>query len=191
MTNDQSIGTMSCLVKNADGSPQNVSRTFPTPLREFIRCFGLPWSFPRLFGWADTDDLTWDRETECRDVDWLGGAFLMIRGDLIRQIGLLDEDFFFYGEDIEFAHRVRKAGYRRFYQATPGSITHLGGGSSSSCPKPRFHRSDSRLQDRQCRHWLPKQIQRIGEPSQTTFAFRMYVPPKVACSASTSVRTPW
>ncbi len=134
LKDDASIGAMSCLVKNADGSPQNVSRTFPTPLRLVVRSLGLPWRLPGLFGWADTDDLTWDREKVCRDVDWLGGAFLFIRGDLIRNIGLLDEDFFFYGEDIEFSHRVWKAGYRCYYQATPGSITHLGGASSGKGP---------------------------------------------------------
>jgi GT2 family glycosyltransferase len=65
----------------------------------------------------------------------------MIRGDLIRQIGLLDEDFFFYGEDIEFSHRVLKAGYRRYYQATAGSITHLGGGSSSPDEQPSLEKT--------------------------------------------------
>jgi GT2 family glycosyltransferase len=64
-----------------------------------------------------------------RDVDWLGGAFLWIRGSLLRRIGGLDEDFFFYGEDIEFCHRVWQAGYRCFYDPTR-SITHLGGSSS-------------------------------------------------------------
>lgn len=133
---DSSIGAMSCLVKNQDGSPQNVARTFPNPLRQFVRTLGLPWSLPALFSWADTDDLNWDRETECRDVGWLGGAFLMIPGDVIRKHGLLDEDFFFYGEDIEFSHRIAKAGFRRYYQASAGSITHLGGGSSSPDHRP-------------------------------------------------------
>ncbi len=136
LSENETMGAMCCLVKNADGSPQNVTRTFPTPLRQFCRALGLPWSYPRLFGWADTDDLTWDRETVCREVDWLGGAFLLIRGDLVRQIGLLDEDFFFYGEDLEFSHRIWKAGYSRYYQPTAGSITHLGGGSSSPDDRP-------------------------------------------------------
>jgi GT2 family glycosyltransferase len=54
---------------------------------------------------------------------------MLLRGELVRRIGLLDEEFFFYGEDIEICHRIWRAGYRVHYD--PGaSITHLGGGSS-------------------------------------------------------------
>jgi len=135
LDSDPSIGVMSCLVLNSDGTPQNVARRFPTPSRRIVAALGLPWKLPRLFGWADLEDLTWDRWATKRDVDWLGGAFLFIRGDLVRRIGLLDEDFFFYGEDIEFCHRVWQAGYRCHYD--PGaSITHLGGRSSRSPGPP-------------------------------------------------------
>ena len=46
------------------------------------------------------------------------------------EVGALDEDFFFYGEDIEFSHRLARAGYRRYYDPEV-SITHLGGASSA------------------------------------------------------------
>jgi GT2 family glycosyltransferase len=129
MDAEPTIGAMSCLVLNADGTPQNVARRFPTALRRTVASLGLPWKLPALFGWADLEDATWDRRTTKRDVDWLGGAFLFVRGELVERIGLLDEDFFFYGEDIEFCHRVWQAGYRCHYD--PGaSITHLGGSSS-------------------------------------------------------------
>src|SRR5438270_287246 len=69
------------------------------------------------------------RLTEARDVDWVGGAFMMIRRDVIERVGPLDEGFFFYGEDAEFSHRVRRAGWRVRYD--PGAaIIHLGGASS-------------------------------------------------------------
>jgi GT2 family glycosyltransferase len=129
MDADPAIGAMSCLVLNDDGSVQNVTRRFPSPLRRALSVLGLPWKLPRLFGWADTDDLGWDRRAAARDVDWLGGAFLFVRGDVLRKIGGLDEDFFFYGEDIEFCHRVWRAGYRCRY--APGAeIVHHGGSSS-------------------------------------------------------------
>jgi N-acetylglucosaminyl-diphospho-decaprenol L-rhamnosyltransferase len=129
MDAEPTIGAMSCLVLNADGTPQNVARRFPTALRRSVGSLGLPWKMPALFGWADLEDATWDRRSTKRDVDWLGGAFLFVRGELVEKIGLLDEDFFFYGEDIEFCHRVWRAGYRCHYD--PGaSITHFGGNSS-------------------------------------------------------------
>lgn len=126
---DPGIGAMSCLLLNGDGTVQNVARRFPTPLRRAAGALGLPWKLPRLFAWADLDDPSWDRRTTRRDVDWLGGAFLLVRGEVLRRIGGLDEDFFFYGEDIAFCHRVWRGGSRCHYD--PGaSVVHYGGTSS-------------------------------------------------------------
>ncbi len=126
---DPRIGAYSCMLRNGDGSVQNVARKLPTPVRATFHALGLPWTLPRLFGWADLDDRGWDREAGARDVEWIGGAFLLTRTDLVRKIGGLDNDFFFYGEDMEFCHRVRKAGHRVLFDPA-GSITHLGGASS-------------------------------------------------------------
>ncbi|MFN0132398.1 MAG: glycosyltransferase family 2 protein [Phycisphaerales bacterium] len=126
---DATIGAMSCKLLNADGTIQNVSRRFPTPARLICSALGLPWRLPRFFEWADTDDPNWDRDRTARDVDWIGGAFLLIRADLLSRLGGLDDAFFFYGEDIVLCHRVRRAGCRVRYD--PGSsTTHLGGSSS-------------------------------------------------------------
>ncbi len=129
MEQDSTIGALSCKLLELDGKPQTAARRFPTPMRLVLSSLGLPWRLRGLFEWADVEDATWDRETEVRDVGWLGGAFVMLRGDLLREIGGLDEDFFFYGEDIVLSHRVARAGYRRVYDAR-ASITHLGGASS-------------------------------------------------------------
>jgi GT2 family glycosyltransferase len=129
MERDAGIGAMSCMLLNKDGSVQNVARRFPSPARVAAVTLGLDSRFPRVFGWADTEDAGWDRRTAARDVDWLGGAFLLIRGSVLARTGPMDESFFFYGEDIEFCHRIRRAGFRCRYD--PGaSITHFGGGSS-------------------------------------------------------------
>lgn len=126
---DPAIGVLSCRLANADGSVQNVARRFPTPLRVAVGLTGLPWKWRGLFGWADCDDPTWDRDREARDVDWVGGAFMLIRREVLERVGGLDEGFFFYGEDIEFCHRVWRAGYRVRYEPV-GTVTHFGGGSS-------------------------------------------------------------
>jgi len=97
MEKTPTIGVMSCRVLNTDGSIQNVARLLPTPLIHLVCSLGLPWRFPRLFKWANTEDNGWDRQSESRDVGWLGGAFLFARADLIKKIGLLDDSFFFYG----------------------------------------------------------------------------------------------
>ena len=125
-------GAFSCMLRNADGSVQNVCRHFPRPDRETLRALGLPYLLPRLFAWADPDDPGWDRETaRGRAVDWIGGAFMLVRSDAIRQAGLMDERFFFYGEDCEWCHRLWRHGWEVRFDAVP-SITHLGGASSDA-----------------------------------------------------------
>ncbi len=84
-----------------------------------------------MFGWADLEDPSWSREKKARDVGWIGGAFLLTKSDLVERIGGLDEDFFFYGEDIEFCHRVSRNGHRVRFDPS-GEIVHLGGASSDS-----------------------------------------------------------
>lgn len=129
MEREPRIGVMSCKLLNANGTVQNVARRFPTPMRVAAESLGLVFHVPRLFAWADIQDLTWDRATTARDVDWLGGAFLFIRGEMLARIGPLDESFFFYGEDIEFCHRVWRSGWCCRYDPAV-TATHLGGCSS-------------------------------------------------------------
>lgn len=131
---------MSCRVLNADGTIQNVTRRFPTPLRVICCTAGLPYKAPAWFGWADTEDPGWDRARTSRDVDWLGGAFLFIRSAALGNHVRLDEDFFFYGEDIAFCHRLRRLGWTCHYDCV-ASIVHLGGASSDPSRMPAAERS--------------------------------------------------
>ncbi len=71
----------------------------------------------------------WKSDTE-KEVDWLAGAFMMLRREVFTQSGGFSEDFFMYGEDSEWCMRIRRAGKRIFY--TPiGSVYHIGGVSSA------------------------------------------------------------
>ena len=129
MQQQPNVGAFSCMLHNRDGSVQNVCRKFPRPDRETVRALGLPYFFPRLFGWADLEDMGWNREDSARAVEWIGGAFMFLRTEAVRQAGLMDESFFFYGEDIAFCHSFWKCGWTIWFD--PGSsITHFGGGSS-------------------------------------------------------------
>lgn len=129
MGRDPQIGALSCMVRNRDGSVQNVCRKFAHPLRETCRALGLPYVFPRFFHWADLEDLGWNRQSTAREVEWIGGAFMLLRSSVIRKLAGLDESFFFYGEDIELCHRIRRGGWRIFFDPA-GEITHYGGASS-------------------------------------------------------------
>jgi GT2 family glycosyltransferase len=129
MDADPAIGALSCRVLNADGSVQNVCRKFPTPLKCLIGALSLPRRFPRWFSWADCDDPNWDRNAVARDVEWLGGAFMVLRGDWLARHNGLNEHFFFYGEDVELCHRIWRSGLRCHYDPR-STVVHLGGSSS-------------------------------------------------------------
>lgn len=125
-------GAFSCMLRNGDGTVQNVCRKFPRPDRETARALGLPYVLPKLFQWADLEDMGWDREkASSREVEWIGGAFMLLPTEAIRQVGVLNEAFFFYGEDCEWCCRLRSKGWKIYFDSGP-SITHLGGASSDT-----------------------------------------------------------
>ena len=54
-------------------------------------------------------------ENKIHKVDVLSGAFLLIRKTVLNKVGLLDEKFFMYGEDIDISYRIQKAGFKNYY----------------------------------------------------------------------------
>ncbi len=89
-------------------------RGLPTPKAAFYKMSGLAALFPksREFGRYHMKYLS---EWETNEVDVLAGAFMMLRNDVLAEIGLLDEQFFMYGEDIDLSYRITLAGYKNIY----------------------------------------------------------------------------
>jgi len=89
-------------------------RSFPTPEVSFWRMTGLSRVFPRsrLLGRYNMTYLDERLETE---VDSVVGACMLVRGAAIAQAGLLDEDFWMYGEDLDWALRLKQAGWKTLY----------------------------------------------------------------------------
>lgn len=83
-------------------------RSFPTPEISFYRMVGLSRLFPqsRLFGRYNLTYLDPDQTTE---VDSVVGAFMMVRGEILTQVGLLDEQFFMYAEDLDWCKRIKES----------------------------------------------------------------------------------
>lgn len=104
-------------VKMLDGSgnflPES-KRGLPTPNVAFYKVSGLARLFPRskTFG---RYHLKYLDENETNEVEILAGAFMFIRKKALDKIGLLDEAFFMYGEDIDLSYRIIKAGYKNYY----------------------------------------------------------------------------
>jgi len=89
-------------------------RGFPTPFVAFCKTFGLSKLFPKskLF---NRYHLGYLPENEPNEIDVLAGAYMMMPRSVLNEVGLLDEAFFMYGEDIDLSYRISKAGYKNYY----------------------------------------------------------------------------
>ena len=84
MTADPKIGVMSCQLQSPDGSIQNATRMFPTPLKQSLCAFGLPWVWRSRFAWADIYDVPDALLHTKRDAEWLCGAFMFLRTEALK-----------------------------------------------------------------------------------------------------------
>jgi GT2 family glycosyltransferase len=104
-------------VKMVDGSgnflPES-KRGLPTPEAAFYKMFGISKLFPKSKRFSKYH-LGYLDENEIHKVEVLAGAFMLLRKKVLDKIGLLDESFFMYGEDIDLSYRIIKAGYKNYY----------------------------------------------------------------------------
>ncbi|MCA1763521.1 MAG: glycosyltransferase family 2 protein [Flavobacteriales bacterium] len=103
-------------------------RGLPTPSVAFFKIFGLSALFPKskTFGKYHLGYLP---KNETHEIDVLSGAYMLMRKEALDKVGLLDEAFFMYGEDIDLSYRITKGGYKNYYY--PGTrIIHYKGEST-------------------------------------------------------------
>ncbi|MCB0201924.1 MAG: glycosyltransferase family 2 protein [Anaerolineae bacterium] len=116
-------------------------RSFPSPEVSAYRMLGLSKLFPRSprFGRYNMTFVSPDVLTE---VDSVVGAFMLVRGAAIREVGLLDEQFFMYGEDLDWAYRIKQAGWQVWYNPAV-TVLHVKEAASKSSSKARreFYRA--------------------------------------------------
>jgi hypothetical protein len=115
-------GAVSCKVLNADGTLQKgCRRGFPTPWVAFTKISGLSLLFPgtRVFGQYN---LTYLNPEEIREVEAISGSFMFIPRKVFLEVGGFDEDYFMYGEDIDLCYKIRKAGYKVYYNPQTTAI---------------------------------------------------------------------
>ncbi len=121
-------------VKMIDGKgnflPES-KRSFPKPSVAFYKIFGLSSLFPksRKFGQYHLGHLS---EFKNHEVDVLSGAFMLIRKRTIEKVGLLDEMFFMYGEDIDMSYRIKLKGYKNYYISDTKIIHYKGESTKKS-----------------------------------------------------------
>jgi GT2 family glycosyltransferase len=103
-------------------------RSFPTPASGFWKMTGLARRFPNSPRLARYN-LTYLDENQTVEVDSVMGAFMLLRLSPVLQAGLLDERFFFYGEDLDWAYRIKERGWKVIYYPE-AVVHHLKGGTS-------------------------------------------------------------
>jgi GT2 family glycosyltransferase len=118
MDEHPSVGVSTCKLLLPDGSMDPAChRGFPTPWVAFTYVTKLEKLFPktRLFGeyHQGYKDLSTIHEVDC-----IVGAFFLVRREVVSAVGLMDEDYFMYGEDIDWAYRIKKAGWPIMYNPT-------------------------------------------------------------------------
>lgn len=116
-------------------------RSFPTPEVSFYRMTGLSRLFPRSrrFGRYNLTYLDPDQVTE---VDSVVGAFMLVRAEAITQAGLMDGQFFMYGEDLDWAYRIKAAGWKVYYNPAV-TVLHIKRAASRHNPRAQveFYRA--------------------------------------------------
>lgn len=128
MDEHPNAGGVGVMMHNIDGSKAMESRRgLPTPATSFYKMCGLCSKYPqsKRFGKYYMGYLSWNKPER---IDIMSGAFCMMRREALNNVGLLDEDFFMYGEDIDLSYRILKGGYENWYLPLP--ILHYKGEST-------------------------------------------------------------
>ena len=119
MDSHPEAGGAGVMMHNSDGSPARESRRgIPTPLISLKKMMGMDRQYYM-------SHLPWDKPAQ---IEIISGAFCLLRRKALDQVGLLDEDFFMYGEDIDLSYRLLRGGWQNWYLPLP--ILHYKGEST-------------------------------------------------------------
>jgi GT2 family glycosyltransferase len=122
-------------IVNPDGSVDFTARAFPDPAAFLFNRYSL---LTRLFPnnrWSRRYLLSdWDHAS-VREVDWLSGAFLLVRRTAIDQVGGMDEAFFMFNEDVDWCRRMKLAGWTNVYLPDATVMHHVGASRKRVAPR--------------------------------------------------------
>lgn len=143
MDEHSEVGALGCKVELPSGKLDHAcKRGFPTPEASLYYLLKLNKLFPekKKFG---KYTMSYVKDDEVATVDSLMGAFMMIPKKVVDEVGMLDEEFFMYGEDIDWCFRIKKAGYEILYYPVEKIIHYKGSSSKKKRAKTtyEFHRA--------------------------------------------------
>lgn len=166
MDNNSTVGISGCKVIKSNGELDLACRrSFPNPVNAMFRLTGLSFLFPKSR--FSSYNLTYLPEDQTAEVDSVMGAFLLVRREVINKIGLLDESFFMYGEDLDWCYRAKEAGFKVMYVPVTTVIHHKGSSSRKAPHKAlyEFHRAMEIFYDKHYRkkyHFFVNLLAKIG-----------------------------
>lgn len=128
------VGAVGPLLLNPDGTLQESCYPAPTLLREFWRMFHLD----VVHQYSSYPMAQWSRH-DSKDVDILKGACILLRSEVVGQVGLLDDSYFMYSEEVDLCHRIRRAGWRICWEPQ-AEVVHYGGQSTQQVAEEMFLR---------------------------------------------------
>lgn len=142
MDEHREAGVVGCKLINKDGSLQLSAAWFSTLATALLGSNIVPKALGRLFKIKKFPGQTFlmaKEHEETQDVDWVVGACMLVRHEIINEVGLLDENLFLYGEEIEWCFRIKKGGWRIIY-FPDAKVIHYGGGSAKESSKASVYR---------------------------------------------------
>ncbi len=120
---DPNVGAATCKLILPDGNIDPAChRGFPTPWAALTYFSGLEKIFPFVPLFSHYHQL-YKNFSSTHEIDAPSGAFFMVRREVIEKVGLLDEDYFMYGEDIDWAYRIKQKGFKILFVPT-GVVLH-------------------------------------------------------------------
>jgi len=143
MDADPNIGIGGVRLVGRDGSWQPSARMFPSLLNDFLMLSGLSSRYPksRFFGRMDR---TWASPDQEAEVDWVPGAYSIIRRQALDQVGYFDGRFFLYYEEVDLCRRMKNAGFKVCYFPEI-VVVHLGGESSKTLRQMKMSSAGAQL----------------------------------------------
>jgi GT2 family glycosyltransferase len=145
-------GAAGCRLLNSDGSLQASSYNFPTVPGVFASVFRLKKVIPLrwlregpLGGWIGSRVRYFDRHLSTQRVDFVTGACMMVKGSVVDEVGLLDESFFIYFEEIDWCYRMREAGWFTYFVPSARALHHIGQSSRQVSRRSFLEMHRSRL----------------------------------------------
>ncbi|HXF38099.1 MAG TPA: glycosyltransferase family 2 protein [Blastocatellia bacterium] len=137
------VGLAGARLIGRDGEWQPSARMFPSFTNDFLLMSGLStkYSKSKLFGRVDR---TWADPNAAAEVDWVPGAYSIIRREALQKAGCFDERFFLYFEEVDLCRRIKAAGYSLWYWPDI-VVVHIGGESSKTVSHLSMSKSGSQL----------------------------------------------